>query len=349
MKLMRTTSILAGLLLAVASFSSAACKKKEDDKKKTTKPAGKKKTPAADKKKGTADTAKKAVADGDKKKAADPKPTPVAAAGDGYAIKFSREMKVGFRYKLVSNGKREQKVQANGKPAPGSGGLSWAYEAEVTVKGVDAKGRVNAEDHKIVKFEVTAGGAKKSPIEKDKVVVATVKDGKEVFMIDGKEASKEAADLMGEVADLQTDDGANEDELFGTKDKKKVGDSWDVNAALLVKDFGSKLKDASLPLKVENTSGKVTLVSASEMGGEKGLNFKVEMKMKNVAPKMGPIKATKGNIDVSMEGWLSVDPTSMKTMKLTRKMVMHVEGSAGPAQVVVDVTQSATETKTAIK
>ncbi len=347
MKLIRTTSILAGLLLAVASVSTTtACKKKEDDKnKKTTKPG---KTDTKKKPDPKAQGKKAVTKEAAKKPAATDSKTPPPAAGDGYEVKITRPLKVGYKYKFTSTGKRDMKIMANGKPAPGSGVMSWDYEAEVTVKAINDKGQATAEDHKVVKLEVTANGNKMTPLAKDKVVVATLKGEEETFTVDGKPAEKQVAGVMGEIVSL--DDGKDDDdEMFGAKGKKKAGDSWDLNKAAMVKSWAAKAKDAPMPLKIENLSGKVTLVGPADVDGIKAVKFKVSVTMDKFAPKMGPIQPSAGSIKLEMNAWLPADTASVAGRGDTKKMTMHVEGTAGPAKVVIDMVQEGTEKKIAIK
>lgn len=348
MKLIRTTSILAGLLFVAASASTTGCSKKDEDKKgakskpNKDKPKDQQKDVKKDAKKDTTPTAGKVVA----KAAAD---KPATSSGAGYTIKLARARKPGDKYKLTSKGKSSLKITQDGKPLPQSKEYTWDYEAEVTVKAVSAKGESTAEDHKVIKLEITAKGATKTPIAKDAVVVATVKDGKEHFAVDGKPLGRKVRAVLKDIVNLDDGDGIDEEKVFGTADKKKVGDSWDVNVKDLVASWEAKFKGSALPLKAENITGKVTLAGDKEMNGIKALQLTMIVTMKNVAPPMGPVKAEKGDMTVSLEGWIPQDPASNAGNGGTKKMTMHIEGAVGAAKIVTDMLQESTDTQTAMK
>ena len=75
-------------------------------------------------------------------------------------------------------------------------------------------------------------------VAKGKVLIAEGKGKDTVFTLkDGGEAlSKEATEALDLVISLDTNDTVNDDELFGTKEKKKPGESWPVGAEAVAKD-----------------------------------------------------------------------------------------------------------------
>ncbi len=280
------------------------------------------------------------------------KPTPVAKVkpteAPSYAIKIERAMPVGFRYRFTSTGSRQLTILANGKPSPAPGNMTWSYEAEVTVTAVSARGRAIAESHKIVKLSVTAKGKTRDLLSAGQVVKATVSGTKESFAVAGKPVAKDVAESLRDIVSLDTGK-VSDDDVFGSKTKRKLGESWEVDRAALVKSFMRDMKGAPMPLKAENVAGKITLVRAETISGIPALSFKVEIRMSDVAPKMGPVKPTSGSIDLDMDAWLPTDTSSLAGRGDTKKMTMHVEGSAGPSKLVIDMVQQATEKKIAIK
>lgn len=338
---LRMTSITAGLLLSFTAVTVAGCSKKEKENKsdkKTAKKSDDKKKP--DDKTKPDDNKKpddKAKPD-DKKK---------VTMGDGYVVKLERPVKVGYKFRFTKSHTEKRKVTIGGRPGPGSGEMSFDYEAEVVVKKVDDKGDATVEEHKVAKFEAGKGGMKKPVLKKDQVVVATLEGKKTTFTVDGKAADPMTAKLLAKVIDLHEDMDA--DEVFSGKDKHKVGDSWDVNKKLLADSFNAKMKGSSLPAKAENISGTVKLVAAGEKYRVKALNVAVEFTLKKAGPKMGPVKLTDGTIKVTLDGWVPQDPASMAGDIKNSKTVMHFEGELGGNKLIADVEQTNRETQQAIK
>lgn len=353
MKGIRTTSILAGLLLGIASVSVTACQKKDDDKTAKGKKGKKGNDKDKDKIKAgkTVDKAKDPAKDkppvADKTKPAEP------AAGGAQKLVFNRKLTVGYKYRLTSTGKGVRNVTANGKPAENVA-FSWDYEAEVEVKELSPRGMATKEEHKVVKLEVTVNGKKATPIEKGKVIIGTVQADDEKFEIDGKPITeKMLEEVVSSIFELDDND-MDRDEVFGSKDPRKPGDTWEPNAAAMVKSFSKKLADSPMPAKAENIKGTVKFVEAKPMEGVPAVAISVDVKIKDVAPKMGPVKPTAGTLTVTMQHWMPADIKLAAPSGSTNKMVMHVEGDvAGPggqnAKIVADVTQEETKKRIPLK
>ena len=335
MKRTRIISLTAGLLFVAGGLATTACSKKDErnNKAKAPKTSGKKVTGPAGK------TTPKP--DDGKAKAKSP-------AGDGYAIKFDRPVKVGFKYHYTNTGKQSRKILMGGKPTPGNVELTYDYAADVTVKKVNDKGSPTVEEHKVDKCEAEINGKKQTVLKKGQVVVATLVDGKKQYKVDGKDADPATAKVLGEIIDL--DEDMDTDKVFDVVGKKKkVGDSWEPNKAELLSGFAKKLKDAALPLKAENISGSIKLTGVGEQDGIKVLNLSADVTLKKAAPKMGPIKVTDGSIHMTHSGWIPQDPASTAGDFGVQKVTMHFEGEFRGKKLIADMEQEATEKRLAVK
>lgn len=335
MKRTRIISLTAGLLFVAGGLATTACSKKDekDNKAKAPKTDGKKVTGPAGKTPPKPD-------DG-KAKAKTP-------AGDGYAVKFDRPLKAGFKYHYTNTGKQSRKILMGGKPTPGNLDMTYDYAADVTVKKVNDQGSPSVEEHKVTKCDAEINGKKQTVLKKGQVVVATLVDGKEQYTVDGKPADKDTAKVLKEIIDL--DEDMDTDKVFDVAGKKKkVGDSWEPNKAELVAGFTKKMKDAALPLKPENISGKISLTGVGEQDGIKVLNLTADLTFKKAAPNMGPVKVTDGSIHMTTSGWIPQDPASTAGDMRKQKVTMHFEGDFRGKKVLADMEKETTEKHHAIK
>lgn len=274
---------------------------------------------------------------------------PAEDAPTGYRVKFERPVTAGYKYRLTSAGKRTVELKAAGKPAPGSGTLSWDYAAVVTVKAVGPLGRPKAESHEVVKFDVTFGGMTKSPIEKGTIISAAVVNERETFTVKGKPVDELVSEILQSTTELDDGGEMNRDVVFGAAQPKQVGESWSVDKQKLVNSFADTFTDSPLPLKVENTSGTVTLTGIEQVKGIEAMRVKAKVDMKNVAPNLGEVELDSGNIQLTLNVWLPVDTTSVAGEGSTRTMKVHTEGKVETTPIAIDIIQEITNTKLALK
>jgi len=341
MRKLGTTAAVAGLVLAASV--SAACDKKDSsgDQRAKRRPA---------KAKAKAPPIKKTVV----AKAVAKPPTPTAPAEkkyaadpNGYEIKLHRPVKPGFRYRFRSAGTTSVKVTASTQQAANKGTIPWTYEAEVTVRAVNAKGEPTVEEHKVIKLITTdAKGVRSTPLAPGTKVVARSKGINPVFKLNGAPASKEITGTLGDIIRVSKG-GATDDQVFGVRGKKKIGESWRVNARALAKDIGRR--PASLPARSRNINGKATLLRVADVFGVKSLVVRVKIRVKNWAEKIGTLKATAGGANWTIEKSVPVDPTSTQLTNYKERTRLFIEGTNVNGRVTLDLEVDRTESRTAIE
>jgi len=358
------TRTMRGLLIATAvlALTVGACKKKpKEDKSKADDTMDVMKAASMDVMKAASMDVMKAdamkadamKADAMKADAMDAK-RPVAT-GDGFILKFDRPLKEGQKYKVVSTGSVKGKTTVDGKPIPKqSTNMTYAFEAVVTVKAVHAaSGKATKLEVKIIKLQSTVGGATKELLPADTLVLAESAGDKEKFSVDGKPVAKPLGKVLGYVIDLFDGDATTTDEVFGPGGPKKPGDSWKPNAAKMLASLKTKFKDAAMVPKPSDVTGKVTFVAAKKVDGMDVLQIVAKVKVNNIAPKMGPVKATAGFLEIGMAGWLPKDPKVVNNDYHAMFVKMHVEGdiNKGPKtfKLVLDFVQAGKKRVTPIK
>ncbi|HEX5221606.1 MAG TPA: hypothetical protein VFZ59_18725 [Verrucomicrobiae bacterium] len=189
----------------------------------------------------------------------------VSATGQDYAIKMQQPLKVGQRYKFtavaseasdnsMTSGSRVLKEEKEE--------LSVEMESEVTVLAVDAKGRATKQSHRIIKL--LQGAEKKPVLAAGTKVIASRSDQKKEFEIGGAPAPVAVAKVLNLAVEI-TPGGPTDDEIFGTKERKKVGDQWPLNEALALQ--GAKEILAASGATVRSVKGTTTLQKVTNEGG----------------------------------------------------------------------------------
>jgi hypothetical protein len=189
--------------------------------------------------------------------------TSLVSAQD-YEIKLHYPYKANqrFRYSVVaqessqSTMSAQQKVVQNQKEE-----LRVEMDSVMTVMEVDDKGRATKESHVIVNFVRQKGAAKEAVLAAGSRVTAWRKDGKPVFEVGDKPAGEEVSKVLT-LAISVSEGGATDDEIFGTTERKKVGDSWSINEELAKKDFATK--PVAQALEIQKVSGKTTLQNVTK-------------------------------------------------------------------------------------
>jgi len=258
-----------------------------------------------------------------KKKVVKPKPKPKPLPKT-HEVRLFRPVKVGFEYDIAVSGKRVTKMMSRGKVVKArSGTWEWSYSATVTVKAVSERGKPTMEEHEVSSFILTKNG-KQTRIKDDPIVIATVKKGKKSFKINGKRAKREIADVLNAIVNL--DKGSPPaDELYGSSVQRKVGDTWPVNKAGVLAAFGKQFNSKTMPVKEENISGVVSLAGAEKRDGVDRLHLLVGVQIAKVAPPLGRMKPTAGEMTFSVDTWIAQDTGLADFGNETKKLKMHVE------------------------
>lgn len=268
---------------------------------------------------------------------------------DSYVIKFDRPLSVGLRYKVAAQGRVDSSTVINGQPVAAQAvQMTYAYEAVITVKGLHASGKPTKLEAKIVKLQWTKLGATTDLLPKDTLVLAETAGTKERFSVNGKPVSKDAAKVLGYVISLYDGDTSTTDDVFAPDGPKKPGDTWKPNAAKLLAGFRHKFKKGGLMPKPSEITGEVTFVGVKKVNGMDVLEMKVQVKIPNIAPPLGPVKLTAGSMEIGMSGWLPKDPNVVAHDLHGMSIKMHIEGEivkgSSVIQVVVDYDQSEKKT-----
>lgn len=274
-----------------------------------------------------------------------------AAFAQDYAIKLHRPDKVGETYKISSTGKQSQAMNmtVNGTPQKNDNkSIEVQFEGTEKIVEVSASGEATKEVVTVDKLTMATGGAAATDVlPKGTVINASVADKKQSYEVDGKPVSPEAAQALDMVVSLDKDNGATtDDDIFGTSEKKKKGDSWDINVEKAKANFQAQADGAEL----NEVTGKTTLVDVT--GDMMSLSAQITGKPKAPLPPMFTVDQTA--LKATFTASLPVDVTKSapreESESLTMSFAAHADAPSGEKVAMkVEMSQSMTSKGTLVK
>jgi len=153
----------------------------------------------------------------------------------------------------------------------------------VTVLKVNKVGSVSQMKLMVDSFTITEG-----KFTEGAVIIGEEKDDKNQFELWDEESklgvplqdgiAVDALKLLFTLDDAE--DKETEDDVFGTKDKKKVGDSWKINAKALAESADND----KVKIDPKNVTGKISLAGVIKAGGHECLELKGNFTVKGLKP-----------------------------------------------------------------
>ncbi|HST30360.1 MAG TPA: hypothetical protein VLK27_05915 [Chthoniobacterales bacterium] len=146
--------------------------------------------------------------------------------------------------------------------------FSVEYAGVRKVLEVEPAGRPIKVSDTVEKLVQVRHGRRTELAKAGSVLVASIQGRKKSFQINGQAVDAEGAKALGVVADL-SEGGATDDDIIGTKTRKRPGDTWAMNGALAFRDFAKRSN-----VEVRNVAGRATLESVARDESGEILNIK---------------------------------------------------------------------------
>ena len=219
-----------------------------------------------------------------------------------YEIRMTRPTKVGRKYRIVASGSLAQDLTRAVKgeaPRHRKLRLTAKLEGVITVLQVDKFKRENKVKLLVSKCLMSTNGTAnmKEALPKGTQVVAQVRGEEDEFLVDGKAVSKEIAKMLGLFISFSGSQTTH-DKIYGTKERKKVGDSWAVNRAEAVKDLANQ----DMTADAKDIKGGTTVKDVVVVDGTKCLLLHIKMQVAKMRLQMPPgltVKMANVSIDIS--------------------------------------------------
>ncbi|HCE42001.1 MAG TPA: hypothetical protein DET40_00440 [Lentisphaeria bacterium] len=247
-----------------------------------------------------------------------------------YEIRFVRPVKAGDKCREISTGSSSQQSTVfSGDQIIKSALVQTTIEmdAETTILEIDKEGHSVKESLLVNSCVIKSEGKDNAAIEKGTVIIVLVKDGKVVFEIDGKAVDESLSLTLALVENLYTG-GVSDDDIFGSSEKKKIGDSWKLNTEKVPADMARH----GISIEAKNIDGSVKLEKLEKSGDMDCLFITAEMTFKDIIPKL-PAGLTVES-SAMMNSFSALFPIDTSIPKLDQtlefKMQMTMTGRPNP-------------------
>ncbi len=229
-------------------------------------------------------------------------------ADDDYVIRLHRASKIGDKIKfsftghllnsmVLSSGKKVLKQQLTEFDATCTG--------TYTVIAVDEKGRPTNYKIKIKSLtqELKDSGKKEALLEPgSEITIKATKKGEE-YLKDGKPLSPNLLSVV-KIFFTLPHSNCTDDDIFGTKKRVKIGDSWGINVKAIAEDA----KKDGINVSPNDIKGSTILEKVVEANGLKCLHISSGMKTSKFSVPLPPgFTLAKSSLDAKFQGDFPVD------------------------------------------
>jgi hypothetical protein len=216
--------------------------------------------------------------------------------------------------------------------------ITAAYDAEETAVEVGEKGRPKKTSIKIGKLTITEEGKTTDVIAKDTVIVASKPDKKAVFEIDGKPVDPKAAKVLAIFVSVG-ETGATDDEIFGTKERKKIGDTWPADGKRAAEDIQAEMEGG----RVEPLTGDAKLESVTKQATGEVAKVSVSLSGKFVPPIPPQLTVDDAKIEIKAGGEFPMNSDQQRltdTAQIAVNFSAHGDSNQGKITVKGEMSQS---------
>lgn len=270
------------------------------------------------------------------------------AAAEDYQIKFHRPPKVGDRHLVTATGVTETTMTpiiAGQKQAPKVTGFTADVEAVREVLTVDERGGATKLRLTINKCIIESKDGHEETIPAGTVITGTLRSGETLFEIKDAKLSATASQVFALLFDL--DEGEiTSDDVFGTKERKKPGDSWPINV-----DAGARdLIHDGIEVSPADISGSVSLLDVREYKGQNCLELMGRCRVGQFKLARDDLPAgfevAEAALVIQLSGLFPEDVTlQVLNTSMALEMTARLEGTRGPegqkAELLILVKKSA--------
>ncbi len=224
-----------------------------------------------------------------------------------YEIRITRPFQAGSRYELKGTASISkiltvhvgENVVRDDKSVH-----SATLDGTIVVLQIDDQGRPNKVKLLVSKFTIREKGSTETKgLPDGSVIVAQSTDNKTRFSIDNKPVSNDIAEMLALFISIPSTP-TTDDDIFGTENRKKVGDSWEVDRTRTAQDFTQR----GLKIDAESISGRTTLVRTVSVEDTNCLLLSAKVTVDKAGLPLPPgFVAEKSTISATFEGTFPVD------------------------------------------
>ena len=262
-----------------------------------------------------------------------PEPSGEVAEEQGYEIRLSRPTKVGQIYELTASASlsEEKTASLSGEVLKADKFLlKTELQGTVTVLGVDELERATKVRLRVSKCLSSMHESSNlvEALTPGTLIIAQLRSDRQEYTIDGNVVSEDIDRMLGQFISLifpksQTTD----DDIFGAKERKKVGDVW----AMSDPKAARALLGNDVDIAVSAITGSTIIEDEVEVDGTECLRINTRIIVKDFSLPFPPGVAVENSVvSFVSSGEFPVD-TSIGPLSVDVRMVMQVSGKGRPS------------------
>jgi hypothetical protein len=208
------------------------------------------------------------------------RPLAAAPAAEDFSIKLSHPSKVGDRTLVTGSYQADEEtvVTVGAKENRQKKHAIYRFAVIQKVVAVGARGNCMRAVLAVQKLTREAEGATTELLKSGDVISVRLEDGHQVWEMGGAPLAAEVKEALDALVDTNADDEPTDDEVFGTAGRRRVGDSWPVDAKLVA----SQLSRRGMPVSAKNVTGTATLAGTRSVQGVPCLEVRLDVELRDV-------------------------------------------------------------------
>lgn len=225
---------------------------------------------------------------------------PAAPAAD-YAVRLARPAAAGEKRLAVGSLESDDHLAGKkaGAPSDERQTATIHYVVATEILEVSARGNALRATLTVRRLTKESGGTTLELAKPGAVVTARLVGRERVFELAGARLAPDLQTALAAALPLRADDEPTDDDLFGTTQRRRVGESWPANAELF-----ARLGAASVTFDPKDVAGTVTLAAVKPVHGEPCLEVRWKLEGRHGAFKAGslPLGYSGATSSMSMTG-----------------------------------------------
>jgi len=192
-----------------------------------------------------------------------------------FAIHLSPPLAAGQRYLASGTLQLDQEITPEQGPGTGEKHFLAHFEIAVRANEVTPRGNLRQAVLTIRKLEQQSGGSTIVLLPPGDEVTARRVGGKLVFEKSGHDLGEELSTVFHLVTEGRRDEKPTDDQAFGTQARRRVGESWPVNAAAV-----ADLLSEAFVIDPKDVVGTTTLTGQGQMQGKPSVELRTQVEIR---------------------------------------------------------------------
>jgi hypothetical protein len=215
-----------------------------------------------------------------------PPAVPAAAPARDYEVRLTRPAAAGEKRLAVGSLSSDDHLSGTREGAPSDQRQTSTirYVVATEIQAVSPKGNALRATLTVRRLVKESGGVTLELAKPGAVVTARLAGRERVFELLGARLAPDLQQALAGAVQLRADDEPTDDDLFGTSQRRRVGESWKANGELFA-GFGA----ASVTFDPKDVAGTVTLAGVKTVNGKPCLEVRWKLDARHGSFKPGSL------------------------------------------------------------